>query len=112
MPTRSITPNNRSLTYLQTGPFDPLHCHVPLTRGPFQVFLLPAPICCIMWNLYHWTSWCVTAVRSWPTVAREELLAVAHRDMVVARRNVADLTRYLDLHSAHIAPGCWRIRCL
>ena len=42
-------------------------------------------------------------VRSWPTVAREELLAVAHRDMAVARGNVADLTRYLDLHSAHLA---------
>ena len=32
-PTRSITPNNHSLTYLLTGPFDPPHCHVPLTRG-------------------------------------------------------------------------------
>ena len=37
-PTRSITPNNRSLTYLQTGPFDPPHCHVPLARGCFQRF--------------------------------------------------------------------------
>ena len=38
-PTRSITPNNRSLTYLQTGPFDPPHCHVPLARGGcFQRF--------------------------------------------------------------------------
>ena len=43
------------------------------------------------------------SVRSWPTVAREELLAVAHRDMSVARRNLADLTQYLDMHSAHLA---------
>ena len=41
--------------------------------------------------------------RLWPTIAQEELLAVAHRDMAVARRNVADLTRYLDMHSAHLA---------
>ena len=32
-PTRSLTPNNCSLTYLQTGPFDPPHCHVPHARG-------------------------------------------------------------------------------
>ena len=42
-------------------------------------------------------------VQSWPTVAREELLAVAHRDLTVARQNVAEFTYYLDLHSAHLA---------
>ena len=42
-------------------------------------------------------------VRSWPTAAHEDLLAVAHRDMAVARRNLVHLTRYLDMHSAHIA---------
>ena len=42
-------------------------------------------------------------VRSWPTAAREELVVVAHRDMAVAHRNLADLTRYLDMHSAHLA---------
>ena len=45
----------------------------------------------------------VSTVWSWPTAAREELLAVAHRDMAVARRNLTDLTRYLDMHSAHLA---------
>ena len=46
---------------------------------------------------------CHSTVRSWPTAAREELFAVAHRDMMVARRNMADLTRHLDMHSVHIA---------
>ena len=43
------------------------------------------------------------AVRGWPSSERDQLLAVAHRDLHVARRNVADLTRYLDDHCAHIA---------
>ena len=43
------------------------------------------------------------AVQAWPTAAREEVLAVAHRDLAVARRNVADFTHYLDLHAAHLA---------
>ena len=42
-------------------------------------------------------------VRSWPAAARDELLAVAHRDMAVARRNLTDLTRYLDNQSTHLA---------
>ena len=39
-------------------------------------------------------------VLSWPAAARDELLAVAHRDIAVARRN---LTLYLDTQSAHLA---------
>ena len=38
------------------------------------------------------------SVQSWPTAARDEILAVAHRDLAVARRNVAEFTHYLDLH--------------
>ena len=43
------------------------------------------------------------SVHSWPTAARDEILAVAHRELAVARRNVAEFTRYLDMHSAHFA---------
>ena len=42
-------------------------------------------------------------VRSWPAAPRDKLSAVAHRDMAVARRNMADLTLYLDMQSAHLA---------
>ena len=44
-----------------------------------------------------------STVQSWPTAGREEILAVAHRDMVVARRNISDFSRYLDTHAAHLA---------
>ena len=32
-----------------------------------------------------------------------KILAVANRDMVIAWRNVADISRYLDAHAAHLA---------
>ena len=44
-----------------------------------------------------------SSVQSWPTTARDEILAVAHRDLAVARRNMAEFTQYLDIHSEHLA---------
>ena len=49
--------------------------------------------------LYHE----VQAVRAWPESARDELLAVAQRDVTVVRQNLAELTRYVDIHAAHLA---------
>ena len=43
-----------------------------------------------------------TSVREWPSTYHEQLLVVAHRDIHVARHNVAEMTRYLDVHSAHL----------
>ena len=104
-PARSLTPNNRSLTYLQAGPFDPPHCHVPLARGAVSSVLLastdlldyiePQPLDQLVCHSAR-------TVRSWPATACDELLAVAHRDMAMARINMEDLTRYLDMHSAHL----------
>ena len=34
---------------------------------------------------------------------RDQILAVAGRDLTVARHNLAELTRYLDVHAAHLA---------
>ena len=42
-------------------------------------------------------------VRNWSSADRDQLLAVAHRDLHVAGRNVAELTRYLDDQTAHLA---------
>ena len=41
--------------------------------------------------------------RSMPSTDRDQLLAVAQRDIYVARHNLAELTRNLDLQSAHLA---------
>ena len=105
-PRRSITPNNRSLAMLKSGQLVAPQCHFPLARGAvsgvsiasmeLQTFAEPLPLDQL---ICHTPS----SVQAWPTAAREEVLAVAHQVLAVARRNVADLTYYLDLHSAHLA---------
>ena len=52
-PVRSLTPNNRSLGFLQSGPLDHPQLHVPLSRGQFQVFPLAAQISSTMLNCYR-----------------------------------------------------------
>ena len=105
-PVRSVTLNNRSLCYMQSGPVDRPQLHVPLSRGAVSgaslgstvllQYIDPLPMDQL---LYHE----VQAVRAWPESARSELLAVAQRDVAVARQNLADLTRYVDIHAAHLA---------
>ena len=105
-PLRSVTPNNRSLTYLQSGPFDQPQCCLPLARGAVASVSLassdllsyvePLPLDQLVFHS-------ADTVRSWLVAARNELLAVAHRDIAVARRNLADLTICLDNQSTHLA---------
>ena len=45
----------------------------------------------------------VRSVCAWPSTDRDQLLAVAHRDIHVVRQNVADLTRYMGIQYAHLA---------
>ena len=113
-PTRSLTPNNRSLTNLQTGPFDPPHCHVPLARGgggavssvslastDLLYYIEPLPLDQLVFR---------STVRSWLTAACEELFAVAHRDMMVARRNI-DISTCIQYTSLPVREP-WTMICL
>ena len=105
-PRRSSTPNNRSLAVMESSQLEAPHCHLPLARGAvtstsiasfdLQTFIEPLPLDQLL-------CYSPSTVHSWPTAAREEILAVAHRDMVIARRNVADISVYLDAHAAHLA---------
>ena len=45
----------------------------------------------------------ITAICSWPAVDRHHILAVANRDVRVARQNLAELQLYVDDHAAHLA---------
>ena len=82
------------------------HCHVPLARGAvtntsissydLQTFIEPLPLDQLL-------CYSPSTVHPWPAADREEILAVANRDMVITRRNVADISRYLDAHAAHLA---------
>ena len=105
-PVRSLTPNNCSLSYLQSGLVEHPQLHVPQSRGAVSSVLIgstdllyyvePLPLDQF---IYH----DVQAVRTWSDAAREELLAVALRDIAVARPDLTDMTRYLDMHAAHLA---------
>ena len=105
-PVRSLTPNNRSLSFLQTAPGDDVQVHNPQHRGAVASISIastdlllhvePLP----MYQLIlHYTQ----TVCGWPSSVRSELFAVARRDIAVARRNLASMTRYVDLHDDHLA---------
>ena len=105
-PRRSSTPNNRSLAVMEASWLDAPHCHVPLARGvvtntsissyDLQTFIEQLPLDQLL-------CYSPSTMHSWPAADREEILAVANRDMVIVRRNVADISRYLDTHAAHLA---------
>ena len=105
-PRRLLTPNNRALAVLQSGPFVPPQCHIPLARGAVSSgSIASTELQSIIETLPMDQLLCHTpqSVQSWPTAARDEIPAVAHQDLAVARRNVAEFTNYLDMHSAHLA---------
>ena len=105
-PRRSLTPKKRSLAVMESSQLVAPQCHFPLARGAvasssiasfdLQTFVEPLPLDQLL-------CYAPSTVQSWPTAAREKILGVAQRDMVVARRNISDFSRYLDTHAAHLA---------
>ena len=93
---------------MQSGLLDQPQLHVPLSKGGGAVsgaslgstdllqYIDPVPMDQL---LYHE----IQAVRAWPESARSELLSVAHRDVAITRQNLAEWTRYVDIHAAHFA---------
>ena len=105
-PRRSSTANNRSLAVMEASTMEtPRYC-LPTARGSvsftsiasldLQTFIDPVP-------LDQLICYSAETVRSWPTEDRAQILAVAGRDITVARRNLAELTRYIDIHAVHLA---------
>ena len=103
-PRRSSTTNNRSLAVMEASTLEAPHCYIPIARGAvnftsiasldLQTFIDPLP-------LDQLICYSAETVQSWPSEDREQILAVAGRDLSVARRNLAELTRYVDMHAAH-----------
>ena len=105
-PRRSSNANNHSLAVMEASRMEtPRYC-LPTARGSvsftsiasldLQTFIDPLPldqlICCS-----------AETVRSWPADERAQIMAVAGRDITIARRNLAEITRYIDIHAAHLA---------
>ena len=105
-PRRSYNQHNRALAVMETSAMEPPRSSVPIARGvvnftsiastDLQTFIDPLPLD----NLICYGA---STVQSWPARDRDQILAVAERDITVARHNLAELTRYVDLHAAHLA---------
>ena len=104
--TRRVTPANRPLQHLEAGRLGastPQHVMsrpaVPdlcITSSNLLSLLDPLP----MDRLSRHT---VAAISSWPEADRHNILAVANRDVRVARQNLAELQLYVDDRAAHLA---------
>ena len=105
-PVRSLTLAKQSLHFLDTGaPALPL-AHILTSRAAVPgmciastdllSFIDPLP----MDRLALFDN---NTVHDWPAEDRHQLLAVAHRDLHITHRNIADLTQYLDEQAAQLA---------
>ena len=103
---RRVTPANRPLQHLEAG-------HLGAST-PQHVMSRPAvpDLCIASTNLLslidplpmdRLSRHTVAAICSWPAVDRPDILAVANKDVRVARQNLAELQLYVDDHAAHIA---------
>ena len=103
---RRLTPNNASLQFVQSSPGSDVRVHNVLHRGAVagvslasaDLLLHIEPLPMEQLILHD-----VKTVCSWPHAARGELFAVARRDIAVARRNLAQLTHYVNLQDEHLA---------
>ena len=103
---RRVTPANRPLQHLEAGRLG--------ASTPQHVMSRPAvpDLCIASMNLLslidplpldRLSRHTVTAICSWPAVDCNHILAVANRDVRVARQNLAALQLYVDDHAAHLA---------
>ena len=104
--TRRVTPANRPLQHLEAGRLG--------ASTPQHVTSRPAvpDLCIASSNLLslldplpmdRLSRHTVAAISSWPEADRHNILAVANRDVRVARQNLAELQLYVDDHAAHLA---------
>ena len=92
--THRITPANRTLQYLEAGHLGASDTHHVLSRPSVR------DLCIASSNLLsvidplpldRLSRHTVAAIRSWPSTDRRHILAVASRDIRVARQNLAGL---------------------
>ena len=103
---RRVTPANRPLRHLEAGRLGastPQHVRsrpaVPdlcIASSGLLSVIDPLP----MDRLSRHT---VAEIHAWPAADRNNLLAVANRDVRVARQNIAEMILYVDDHAAHLA---------
>ena len=103
---RRLTPANRPLQLLEAGrlgasatehlPSRPAVPDLCIASSSLLSALDPLP-------LDRLSRHTVEEIRLWPVADRHAILAVANRDVRVARQNLAELMVYVDDHAAHLA---------
>ena len=103
---RRVTPANRPLQHLEAGRLGAsTPQHVRSRPAVPDLCIASSSLLSVMDPLpMDWLSrHTVAEIRSWPAADRHDLLAVANRDVRVARQNIAELLLYVDDHAAHLA---------
>ena len=100
-PVRSLTPNNRSLSFLQTAPGEDVQVHNPQHRGAVASISIASTDLLLHVGPLPMEQLILHDTQT--SSARGELFVVARRDIAVARRNLASMTQYVDLHDDLLA---------
>ena len=103
---RRLTPANRPLQLLEAGrlgasatehlPSRPAVPDLCIASSSLLSALDPLP-------LDRLSRHTVAEITLWPAADRHAILAVANRDVRIARQNIAELMVYVDDHAAHLA---------
>ena len=105
-PARRLTPANQSLRFLKTKTLTAARpdCVPSRPAVPDLCIASSRLLSCIdPMLLDRLLCHTVATVNAWPPADRSHLLAVAHRDLCVARQNIADLQYYVDDYAAHLS---------
>ena len=101
-----MTPANRPLQHLEAGRLGASTLqHVPSRPAVPDLCIASSSLLSVLDPLPmdRLSRHTVAEICSWPATDRHAILAVANRDVLVARQNIAELLLYVDDHAAHLA---------
>ena len=104
--TRRLTPANRPLQLLEAGRLGAFATeHVPSRPAVPDLCIASSSLLSVLdpLPLDRLSRHTVDEISLWPAADRHAILAVANRDVRVARQNIAELMLYVDDHAAHLA---------
>ena len=103
---RRVTPANRPLQHLEAGRLGAsTPRHVPSRPAVPDLCIASSSLLSVFDPLPidRLSRHTVAEICSWPATDRHAILAVANRDVKVARQNIVELLLYVDDHAAHLA---------
>ena len=104
--THRVTPANRPLQLLEAGRIGASSTeHLPSRPAVTDLCIASSSLLSVLdpLPLDRLSRHTVDEISLWPAADRHAILAVAHRDVRVARQNIAEMMLYIDDHAAHLA---------